>query len=412
VIFTVAKTGFPSWDDTLIVAQSLANGNLKVLIEGGADARFVATGHLVYLRRGTLMAVPFDPVRLEVTGTAVRLVADVMQAANIQPVQIDTGAGQFAVSPTGSLVYVTGGVFSQDRWSLVWLDRTGKSEALRIPPGAYQTPRLSPDGKRVAFSSTTGDWDLWTYDVLRGIVARLPMEGDQSVPIWTRDGSRLLFSTFLKGTRGLFSINADGSGSPERLTATNPTAGPIFANSWTADGSALAISSQPGIFLLTRDSKTEPRPLLASGHHAEFSPDGQWLAYVEGSGPPNVHVYIQPYPALNRREQVSIKSGSSPAWRRDGRELYYVENASADGPLKIRVMAVPITTTPTFSAGSPRVLFEGPFRTDGPFRGYDVTPDGQRFLMVQEVPQPPARVSQMVLVQNWVEELKQRVPTR
>jgi hypothetical protein len=92
--------------------------------------------------------------------------------------------------------------------------------------------------------------------------------------------------------------------------------------------------------------------------------------------------------------------------------LYYVENASADGPLKIRVMAVAITTTPTFSAGTPRILFEGPFRIDGPFRGYDVTHDGLRFLMVQEVPQPPARVSQMVLVQNWFEELQQRVPVK
>ena len=102
---------------------------------------------------------------------------------------------------------------------------------------------------------------------------------------------------------------------------------------------------------------------------------------------------------------------SSPAWRQDGRELYYVENASGDGPLKIRVLAVPITTTSTFSAGTPRVLFEGAFRIDGPFRGYDVTPDGQRFLMVREVSQQPARVSQMVLVQNWLQELKRLVPT-
>jgi Tol biopolymer transport system component len=365
------------------------------------------------------MAVPFDASRLQVTGAAVGLVADVMQAANIQPVQIDTGAGQFAVSETGSLVYVTGGVFPQNRWSLVWIDRTGRSEALRLEPGAYLAPRLSPDGKRIAFNSTTGDWDLWTYDVSRGIAARLPMEGDQSVPLWSSDGSRLMFSSLLKGTRGLFSINSDGSGSPQRLIAANATqqtsgdlpATWLSADSWTADGSALAISYQGGISLVPRDGKTAPRRLLTSGTHAEFSPDGRWLAYTDGPFPRG-QVYVQPYPALDRREQVSVERGSSPVWRRDGRELYYVVNVSAEGPLKIRMMAVPITTTPTFSAGSPRMLFEGPFRTDGPFRGYDVTPDGQRFLMVQEVPQPPARVSQMVLVQNWVEELKQRVPTK
>jgi len=116
--------------------------------------------------------------------------------------------------------------------------------------------------------------------------------------------------------------------------------------------------------------------------------------------------------AFDRREQVSSENGAAPAWRRDGRELYYVEDASADGPLRIRMMAVPITTTPTFSAGAPRVLFEGPFRTDGPFRGYDVTLDGQRFLMVREIAQPPARLPQMVLVQNWFEELKRVVPAK
>jgi hypothetical protein len=124
-------------------------------------------------------------------------------------------------------------------------------------------------------------------------------------------------------------------------------------------------------------------------------------------------VYVHSYPALDRREQVSSENGDAPAWQRDGRELYYEQDASADGPLKIRMMAVPITITPTtFSAGAPRLLFEGPFRTDGPFRGYDVTPDGQRFLMVREVEQPSSRVTQMVLVQNWVEELKRTAPPK
>ena len=194
-----------------------------MLIEGAADARFVSTGHLVYVRKGTLMAVPFDLRRLDVSGPAVGVVSDVMQAANIQPLQIDTGAGQFAVSNAGSLVYATGGVFSQDRWSLVWVDRTGRSEALRIPPGAYAAPRLSPDGRRVAFNSTTGDWDVWTYEVQRGVAARVPMEGQQSGPVWTPDSSRLAFSSSVgrESFGPLLLIDPDGRSPSERLTTTS-----------------------------------------------------------------------------------------------------------------------------------------------------------------------------------------------
>ena len=421
VLFTVTKGTFPRWDDdVLIAAQPLAGGNRTVLIEGGADARFVNTGHLIYLRRGTLMAVAFDPRRLTVAGAGVGLIADVMQAASIQPVQIDTGAGQFAVSDSGSLAYVTGGVFPQDRWSLVWVDRnSGRQDSLNIRPGAYLAPRLSPDGTRIAFNSTSEDWDLWTYDIPRGIASRLPMEGDQSVPVWTPDGARLVFST---RSRGLFSINSDGSGSAAQLNTLKltppltrqtdtPSSEFLFPNSWSPDGELLVSQSQRGgIWLVSPDAKKEPQ-FVTGGIEAQFSTDGRWLAYTQGFPP---QVYVQHYPGSGRREQVSTGRGwgSGPVWRRDGRELYYVEDAMADGPLKIRMMAVPITTTPTFRAASPRVLFEGPFRIDGPFRGYDVTPDGQRFLMVQEVQRPAARISQIVIVQNWTEELKQRVPVK
>jgi Tol biopolymer transport system component len=410
VLSTVTKSGFPSWDDTLVVAQSLATGERKILIEGGADARFVPTGHLVFLRRGTLMAVPFDARRLQVSGAPVGLIADVMQAANIQPIQIDTGAGQFAVSDSGSLVYASGGIYAQDRWSLVWVDRTGRSEALRVTPGSYLGPRLSPDGRRVSFNSSTGDWDLWTYDIPRGIPARMSMDGDQRGALWTRDGSRLLFSSTVKGRHALFSIVSDGSGSAEPLTVPDAFEGFVIPNALTSDGTSLAFVYNRDIWLRSRDGKT--KRLVTSereiSFQADFSPDDRWLAYATY---PGRQVYVQPYPALDRRVPISTDNGSSPAWRQDGRELYYAEDASAGGPLKIRVMAVTITTTPTFSAGTPRVLFEGPFRIDGPVRAYDVSPDGQRFLMVREVPQQPARISQIVLVQNWLEELKRLVPT-
>ena len=214
--------------------------------------------------------------------------------------------------------------------------------------------------------------------------------------------------------------NPDGSGPVEPLATPGGHPSSWFPDG--TDGSAVAFTLNRDIWLLTRGGKTDPLPLVASPSwegQAEFSPDGRWLAHnvgipaiATGTEVGQIEVYVQPYPALNRRERVSSEGGFSPTWRHDGRELFYLQDASADGQLKVRVMAVPITTVPTFSAGTPRVLFEGPFRTDGPFRGYDVTPDGQRFLMVREVSQSPARVSHMVLVQNWTEELKRLVPTR
>jgi serine/threonine-protein kinase len=418
VLFTVTHAVFPEWDDTIVVAQSLLTGTRKVLIEGGADARLVATGHLAYLRRGTLMAVPFDLRRLEVTGPAVGVVSDVLQAANIRPLQIDTGAGQFAVSSAGSLVYATGGVFPQDRWSIVWVDRTGRSEALRVPPGMWQAPRISPDGRRLAFgANTTGDSDVWTYDVERGAVARVRMEGSQDIPVWTPDGSRIALSSGVSRGGDLLVIDPDGRVPAARLAPTRSGGAP---GSWTADGRELAYTATRlvpetgtrtrSMWVASRDGKAEPRQLLSEAAMPDISADGRWLAYASGS--PG-EVYVQPYPALDHRVQVSIDGGSEPVWRGDGREMYYLHNVSAGGALKVRLMAVPVSTTPAFSVGTPRMLFEGPFRIDGgSFRNYDVTADGQRFLMVQEVQRPPARVSQMVLVQNWIEELKQRVPAK
>jgi len=423
VLFTSTKSVFPSWDDTRVVAQSLATGERKVLIEGGADARYVPTGHLVYMRRGTLMAVPFDVARLDVSGAAVGLLADVMQAANIQPVQIDSGAGQFAISASGALAYASGGVFPQDRWSLVWVDRTGRVEPLNMPRGSYLAPRLSPDGKRIVFNTSTGDWDLLVYDVARGLVTRLPMPDDQSIGVWSPDSASVAFGSGFSGATRVFIRSADGNGAPEELSIfvderAKAAATFSFPNTWTPDGASLVVWSvqdnRGGLFLVPIKEKGSPRLLFADPTGAlegEFSPDGRWLAYASG-GPATNEVYVRPYPALDRRVQVAGQSSFAPVWRKDGGEFYYLENSAGDAALSIRVMAVPVTTTPTFSAGTPHKLFEGPFRVDGPFRPYDVTPDGQRFLMVRAAEQPPARVSEMVLVQNWFEELKARVPVK
>ena len=327
VLFTVLRAIFPDWDDTTVVAQSLSTGTRKVLIEGGADARLVATGHLAYFRRGTLMAVPFDLRRIDVTGPAVAVVADVMQAANIRPNQIDTGAGQFAVSSAGSLVYATGGGFPQDRWSIVSTDRAGRSVALRVPPGMWQAPRISPDGRRLVFgANVVGDSDVWTYDVQRGAVTRVAMEGHQDTPVWTPDGSRIVISSGVARGGDMVVIDPDGRVPALRWFPFRSGGAP---GSWTADGRELAFTASGliretgartrALWVASRDGKTEPRELLSEAAIPDISADGRWLAYVSGSP---AQVYVQPYPALDHRVQVSIDGGSEPVWRRDGRELF------------------------------------------------------------------------------------------
>ena len=186
------------------------------------------------------MAVPFDARRLQVSGAPVGLIADVMQGGE-HPTDSNRYWGwTIRGLRLGPLVYATGGVYAQDRWSLVWVDRTGRSEALRVAPGSYHAPRSSPDGRRVAFNSSTGDWDLWTYDVPRGIAARVPMDGDQSGALWTPDGSRLTFSSAVKGhARCSRSIRTEVVG--RAVDADEPLRrGRAFPNAWTSDGRSLA----------------------------------------------------------------------------------------------------------------------------------------------------------------------------
>jgi eukaryotic-like serine/threonine-protein kinase len=309
-------------------------------------------------------------------------------------------------------------VFRQDLWSLVSVDRAGKTEPLHLPRGSYLAPRISPDGTRVAFNTTSDDWDLMMYDLTRGLVTRMPMPEPQSVAVWSPDSSKVAFSTGLLQDAKLFVRSADGNGAAQLvMDPGREGSGPFspFANAWAPDGRSLIVQMRGGLWLQPFQEKAAPRAIvMPPALEGEFSADGRWLAYTVGrvrspSVIPSNQIFVQPYPAMDRREQVAAEGSRSPVWRRDGRELFYLETTD---PLKIRVMAVPVTTTPTFSAGTPHMLFEGPFRIDGPFRGYDVSADGQRFVMVRAAEQPGTHVSQMVLVQNWFEELKARVPVK
>ena len=345
------------------------------------------------------MAAPFDLRRLALTGEAIPVLDGVLQSQF-------TGAAHYSFSATGSLVYVPGG-FQRRRTRLVWVDRNGAEQPLGAADGDYYVVRISPDGKRLALGIGDG---IWAYDLARGTLTRLTFEGNANyIPIWTPDGKRVIFQSYRAGTaRNLFWQLADGSGGLERLTVSEYTNTPF---SFSPDGRLLAFveseaqAQAPAIWVLRLDDR-KAEPFLKTRFDEtgpQFSPDGRWLAYVSNESG-RFEVYVQPYPGPGGKSQISTEGGRQALWNPNGRELFYREGS--------KMMAVDVTTEPVFSAGKPKMLFDGPYlMTGAQYPNYDVAPDGQRFLMLKPVEEAQA-AAQINVVLNWLEELKQRVPVR
>jgi serine/threonine-protein kinase len=351
----------------------------------------------VFVQQGNLMAAPFDTDRLVVTGPAVSMLAGIRQDAA-------GGAAFYSVSDTGTLVYVTGGPSASPR-QLVWVNRAGVEQPLAAPQLAYGVPRISPDGSRIAVEL---DDQIWVYDVERDTMTRLTFEGSiNQNPVWTPDGKRVVFRSDREGTSNLFWQSADGSGGSERLVSGLFTQNP---QSWSRDGALLAyFENNPKtlrdvwIFRMS-DRKAEPLIRTPFNEGApSLSPDGRWVAYASNeSGRPEV--YVQPYPGPGGKWQISTGGGAEPLWHRSGRELFYRSGR--------RMMAVAVSTEGAFSAGKPVVVFEGNYASvEFPATGvgYDVSSDGERFLLVKELPQAD-EATQINVVVNWFEELKRLVP--
>ena len=368
VLYTVGTTG--SWDDAQIVGQSVASGERSVLVRGGTNPHYVP-GYLVYSRGGAIMAVPFDAARLTATGTPVRVLDNVVQSFD--------GAAQLSVSGSGSAVYVTG-VFESDQRTLATVDRGGAATPLAAPPRPYATPHLSPDGRRLLVTIEQAMSDLWVYDIAPGTLTQLTFDSGARFPVWSPDGQRAAFSSNKTGALNLFVIDVARPGTGERLTSSDNLQ---IAGSWSSDGQTLAFVEQHptkgrDIRLIAPNNRSTRAWLDSTFEEGapRFSPDGRWLAYVSSESGRH-EVYIRLLAGSSGRQQVSNDGGTEPVWARDGRELFYREGD--------KMKAVRVTGSgANLQAAPPLTLFDGRFAKGSiDAANYDVTPDGQRFLMVQ-----------------------------
>ena len=383
------------------VAVLTESGEERVVVESAADGRYLPTGQLVFFREGVLHAAAFDLGGLSLSGTAAPILEDVMQATGSGSPARNSGAAQFAWSTAGTLAFARGGAQPLSSSSPVWLDRRGQTEALGRGDGYYSRPRLSPDGRRVAVTHTTEEkrehTRIWVLDLARGAWSPLPGEGF-SGPVWSSDGQGLFFRG--QNPPGLYRARADGAGEPELLLAA---AGSVQTGSTSPDGSVLAYvertpETNQDIWVLPLAAAGKPRPWLktsASESQPELSPDGRWMAYASNVSERS-EVYVQPFPGPEgSRHQISLAGGQSPRWSRDGRELFFVTDARPR-----RLLAVDVRTAPAFTAGRPREVFSADFELPGGSSGYDVSPDGRRFLVLRDVETPDRAVTSLQVVLN------------
>ena len=416
VLFTIASASTAEgWDKAQIVVQSLKTSERKVVVSGGSDARYLPTGHLVYALGGVVFAVSFDQRHLAVTGGPVPIIVGVKRSSTGT-----VGTAHFSVSNTGSLVFVPGPTsISSEQLDLALIDRNGTSKPLMLSPGAYEYPRLSPDGKRIAFGSDDGkNAIVWVYDVSGATSIRaLTLGGRNRVPVWSADGEHVAFQSDREGDLGIFWQRADGTTAAERLTKPDRDVAHV-PESWSPDGKTLLFSvakdsSYSLAALSLPDKKVTPLDGIKSPFPpaAVFSPDGKWMAFTMAEpGVLGGSLFVQPFPATGARYPISTGAGIHPTWAPDGRELFY--GASA-GPSMI---AVSVTARPTFTFGNP-VPVPRPFVERGPTfeRNHDITLDGKFIGIVaagRNTPSGALAAPQIQVVLNWSEELKQRVPTR
>jgi eukaryotic-like serine/threonine-protein kinase len=395
--FLYVAAGSKSGPNTLngIYVTSLESPDRKLLVRGGSNAKY-AEGHLFFMKGQTLMSQPFDPDRLELTGTPVPIAEEVAVGG------LSGSFGGYAVSDNGVLAYQRGA--GGDVSQLIWVDRTGKQLETIADLAEYGDVELSPDGRRVAVSigTATGTTrDIWLVDLLRGLRTRFTFDPLQDIlPTWSPNGDEIFFSSNRHGIYEIYRKVTSGSGNDDVLHSSD--SGNEFPLSWSRDSRFALIgrgaAGAGDIWVLPLSGDQKPYPFVESSfdeYPAVFSFDGRWVAYASNESG-RYEVYVAPFPKRGGKWQVSTAGGNYPRWRRDGRELFYLAPDN-------RLTAATVNGEGSgFEIGIAHTLFETRTLVNSRYM-YDASPDGQRFLIntrVEQVSQP------ITLVVNWLALLR------
>jgi hypothetical protein len=411
LLYTEYQKQWTSGDERVMVLPLQSGAAPRVLLREAADARYLTSGHLAFLRQGTLFVVPFDATTLELRGEPVAVLKDVAQSVVAWDSDDLTLAGQFAVSPQGMLAYVSSPLTAYPERELVAIDRQGRVTPVGAPAKGYRSHvEVSPDGSRLAVSvQTAADVRLFAYDLRRGSLSRIAglLDGEAIVAAWSRD-NRIAVQVVDAGKVTAAVVRPDDASPAEPVGGSNG----FWASSWSPDGRLVGMKDGHLWLYTPGDAASRPAEVMATKAietQPVWSPDGRWLAYTSNATG-RLEVHARPFPRTGEAVMVSLNGGRNPAWNPNGRELFYTE----PGTDRDRMMAVSMATPGR--PGTPAPLFSFPH--DGLFVGtailtpYAVSPDGQRFYTVRSLPRAPARVTDINLVLNWFEELNAKIRVR
>ena len=393
-------------DNADIAVVSLDTGKYTVLLHGGSLPTYVSPGYIIYAHGGDLLAVPFDAARTRITGPP----ATVVQGVSMY---YGSGSANYAVSQTGTLIYLPESAQAPPKGKLAWVNRQGVAVPISQTIHSYSSPRLLPDGKRLMVELDDDIPSIWLYDIDRDTLSPFAKEGGSRSPVVSRDGKEVAYVSFLNGTEGIVVGSLEGNAPGKHLVKGTRLLRP---DSFSPDGNSLAFTegsaTQNLLMLLPLEGDPAPKPLLpGEGNRAAaaISRDGHWVAYVSDESGQN-EVYLEAFPGGGGRKQVSSGGGAAPVWSHNGRELFYRHGN--------QLLAVEVTAGASLSVGRPQELFAGDYGSRvgaGEDRSadsavvpdYDVKEDGKEFLMIQAAGSiPPSDVPRLDVVVNWFEELR------